>query len=80
MHQGLCCITTFMKAHIRSRLSSMVMLYYGYVYKLCLLDYDIHYMVLQGLGLVMFATFLDVFFLHYEIDEGLSSVTMLIGA
>ena len=68
MHQVLCCITTFMKAHIGSRLSSIVMFHYGYVYKLIFLDYDIHYKVLQGLGLVMFA----MFFLHYEIDEELS--------
>ena len=59
MHQVLCCITTFMKAHIGSRLSSIVMFHYGYVYKLIFLDYDINKIkVLQGLVLVMFATFL----------------------
>ena len=45
------------------------MFHYGYVYKLIFLDYDIHYKVLQGLGLVMFAMF---FLLHSEIDEKLS--------
>ena len=69
MHQGLCFITTFMNAHIGSRLSSMVMLHYGYVYKLRFSDYDIHYRVLQSLDLVMFATSL---FWHSKIDQGLS--------
>ena len=54
MHQGLCFITTFMKARIGSRLSSIVMFHYAYVYKLFVLDYDINYKVLQGLGLVNF--------------------------
>ena len=36
----------------------MVMLHYSYVYKLLLLNYEIHYKVLQGFGLVMLDTFL----------------------
>ena len=47
----------------------MVMLHSDYVYNFLFLNYDLCYKVLQGLGLVMLATFI---FLHYEIDEGLS--------
>ena len=66
MYQGLCCITAFMKVHIGLWISSMVMLHYDYVYKFIFLDCDINkIMVLQGLGLVMFATSLFLAFWNW---------------
>ena len=80
IRQGLCFITTFMKTHIRSQLSSMLLLHYGYIYKLILLDCDINKIkVLQGLGLVMFSTFLD-FFSFWNWWRVIFSYDVMIGA